>query len=102
MMHRYLTGVSTLILEKDKCTGCKRCVEVCPHGVFEIVTNRANIINKDSCMECGACAQNCAFEAITVKSGVGCAIAMINGIMTKGDPDLGTCDCDGDSGASCC
>lgn len=101
MNHAYLNGVSTLALSVEKCTGCGRCAEVCPHGVFEIRDRRARIVALDNCMECGACAQNCSFGALSVKSGVGCAVAMINGLMTKGDPDQGTCDCDGDSG-SCC
>lgn len=100
MIHRYIPGVATLTLSVDKCTGCGRCVEVCPHAVFELLNRKATIVAKDNCMECGACAQNCAFNALSVKSGVGCATAMINGIMTKGDPDLGTCDCSSSSG--CC
>jgi ferredoxin len=31
---KYLSGVSTLEYFSDKCTGCGRCVEVCPHAVF--------------------------------------------------------------------
>jgi NAD-dependent dihydropyrimidine dehydrogenase PreA subunit len=101
MNQQYLTGVATLRLEHGKCTGCGRCIEVCPHGVFDISDNRARIINPDRCMECGACSQNCAFGALSVKSGVGCAQAMINGILTKGDPELGTCDC-GSGASGCC
>ena len=103
MNHRYLAGVSSLKIAQEKCTGCGRCTEVCPHEVFELHDRTAEIIALDNCMECGACAQNCAFGALSVKSGVGCAAAMINGIMTKGDPDLGTCDCSANSGSgSCC
>jgi NAD-dependent dihydropyrimidine dehydrogenase PreA subunit len=101
MIHKYLAGVSTLKITPENCTGCGRCVEVCPHEVFELQNRKATIIAIDNCMECGACAQNCAFSALSVKSGVGCASAMINGIMTKGDPDLGTCDCSGTS-SNCC
>jgi NAD-dependent dihydropyrimidine dehydrogenase PreA subunit len=101
MKHLYMAGVSTLKLDAEKCTGCGRCLEVCPQGVFEIKDRRAQIVTLDNCMECGACSQNCAFGALTVKNGVGCAVAMINGLMTKGDPDQGTCDCGGGSG-SCC
>jgi NAD-dependent dihydropyrimidine dehydrogenase PreA subunit len=106
MKNSYISSVSTLKLAVEKCTGCERCVEVCPQGVFDIHVldmhnHRARIIALDNCMECGACAQNCAFGALSVKNGVGCAVAMINGLMTKGDPDKGTCDCGGDSG-SCC
>jgi len=101
MKQRYLANVATLNYSPEKCCGCKRCIEVCPHGVFEMQGQRAGIIARDNCMECGACAINCASDAIVVGKGVGCAYAMINGMITKGNPDLGTCDCTSDSG-SCC
>ena len=101
MKQTYMSNVVTLNFTEDKCTGCARCIEVCPHGVFEMKNKRVAIIERDCCMECGACELNCAFGAITVKKGVGCASAMINGIVTKGDPDKGSCGCEGDSG-NCC
>jgi NAD-dependent dihydropyrimidine dehydrogenase PreA subunit len=74
---RYLTNVVTLALDVEKCIGCRMCTEVCPHGVFAIENGKAQIVDRDACMECGACARNCEVEAITVKSGVGCATAVI-------------------------
>jgi NAD-dependent dihydropyrimidine dehydrogenase PreA subunit len=101
MKHRYIAGVTSLTITADKCTGCGRCIEVCPHEVFDLQNRKVIVIAQDNCMECGACTQNCVFGALSVKSGVGCATAMINGLMTKGDPDLGTCDCSGDTGGCC-
>jgi len=101
MNHQYLKGVTSLTYSSEQCRGCERCTQVCPHGVFEMHNSCARIVAADSCMECGACETNCAFGAIVVRKGVGCAAAMINGMVTKGDPDLGTCDCSSDSG-SCC
>ena len=49
-------------------------------------------------MECGACALNCAQDAIYVKSGVGCAAGIIEGILRGTEP---TCGC-GDGAAGCC
>ncbi len=94
---KYLASVTTLDYDSEKCAGCGRCVEVCPHGVFEMRDKRAVITDKDLCMECGACAQNCEFGAITVKSGVGCAAAVINSLIKGGPP---SCDCS--SGESNC
>ena len=95
---KYLANVSTVQFFSDKCTGCGRCVEVCPHGVFEMRDKRANLIDRDRCMECGACAKNCEFNAITVNTGVGCAAAIINSLIYGGAP---SCDCSG-TGSSCC
>ena len=95
---KYLANVTTLKYDPEKCAGCGRCVEVCPHGVFLMQDKRASITDKDRCMECGACARNCDFGAITVDSGVGCAAAIINGMITGNEP---TCGC-GDTTAGCC
>lgn len=94
---KYLANVTTLNYVPEKCAGCSRCVEVCPHGVFEMRDKRAAITDKDRCMECGACSRNCEFGAITVDTGVGCAAAIINSLINGGPP---SCDCN--SSASCC
>lgn len=78
---QYLKNSITLQYFKEKCTGCKRCTEVCPHAVFEIKDRKAVITDINSCMECGACQKNCDYNAISVKAGVGCAEAVINGML---------------------
>ncbi|MCL2812637.1 MAG: 4Fe-4S binding protein [Clostridia bacterium] len=90
MTHQYLKNVATLAFIAEKCTGCGKCVEVCPHGVFEINEKKAQIITKDLCMECGACAINCPAKAIEVNAGAGCAAAIIWGWLTGKEP---SCDC---------
>ncbi len=95
---KYLANVTTLDYISGKCSGCGRCVEVCPRGVFEMQDKRAAVTDKDLCMECGACAKNCEFGAISVNSGVGCAAAIINSMITGGPP---SCGC-GDDGSTCC
>lgn len=87
---QYLKNVVTLKLDKSLCTGCGLCVTVCPHAVFEIADRKARILDIDDCMECGACAMNCQFGAISVKSGVGCAAGIINGMLGKSND---SCDC---------
>lgn len=75
---RHLRNVTTLALEEERCTGCGRCGEVCPHFVFSVTAGRAIIADRDACMECGACARNCPEEAIRVDAGVGCAAGLVN------------------------
>lgn len=96
---QYLKNVTTLKLNNDLCTGCGMCVIVCPHSVFVMNKGKACIVDIDDCMECGACVLNCRFEAVWVKSGVGCASGIINGILNGTEP---TCDCDGNSKKNCC
>ncbi len=98
MKHKYLKNVATLKLDTEKCKGCGMCVNVCPHGVFAMEMEKATITDRDACMECGACDKNCPFTAIEVKTGVGCAAAVINGLLTGTEP---SCDCS-ESSNGCC
>jgi NAD-dependent dihydropyrimidine dehydrogenase PreA subunit len=94
---RYLPNVTTLQLDATKCSGCGMCTTVCPHAVFALEDRKARIADRDACMECGACAKNCPTAAISVKSGVGCATAIIIGALRGTEPD---CGCAGKS--ACC
>jgi len=87
MEHKYLRNVSTLTLEEEKCIGCGMCADVCPHQLLLMQAGKAVIKDKDMCMECGACAKNCPTFAIKVECGVGCAIAVLNGLFRKSSPD---------------
>ncbi|MDR3556137.1 MAG: mercury methylation ferredoxin HgcB [Syntrophobacteraceae bacterium] len=80
---RYLRNVATLDFQPSACTGCGRCMEVCPHQVFAVKGKKASIIDRDACMECGACARNCPTAAIRVEAGVGCASGIINEWMRE-------------------
>ena len=86
-------------VNKDKCTGCGLCVDVCPHAVFKIEEKKASIVQRKYCMECGACKMNCAFGAIEVESGVGCAAAVIGSLFSGNkNPECGCSD----KGGGCC
>jgi ferredoxin len=93
---KYLKNIVTLKLEQEKCVSCGMCINVCPHAVFSM-NGKAEITDRDACMECGACAKNCPVEAISVNSGVGCAAAVINGMIRGTEPG---CDCSNSGG--CC
>jgi len=87
----YLKNVVTLKYDKDKCSGCAMCINVCPHGVFALNNGKAEIVYRDKCMECGACAKNCSFNAIYVRPGVGCAAAIVFSKL-RGKKDI-SCNC---------
>ena len=95
MALKHLRDIATLSFDDENCTGCGKCTEVCPRGVFDLTEGIARITDKDLCMECGACALNCPADAITVKAGTGCALAILTGLITGKEP---TCDC----GGGCC
>lgn len=97
--HKYLRGVATLKLDSGNCTGCGKCLEVCPHRVFVPDGKKVRIAQLNSCMECGACQMNCAFAAISVDAGVGCAEAIIYGALTGNEP---TCGCGEGESTTCC
>ncbi len=90
MRMEYLKNVVTLRLDVETCIGCGRCVEVCPHAVFDIQARKSRIVARDACMECGACARNCSRRALTVRSGAGCLEAILRGALTGTEPH---CDC---------
>jgi NAD-dependent dihydropyrimidine dehydrogenase PreA subunit len=87
---RYLKNISSLRFNPKNCKGCARCIEVCPHNVFDMLDKKAVLIDRNACMECGACQINCSFGAIEVNAGVGCAAAILKSLRTGGEV---TCDC---------
>ncbi len=97
MRHKYIDNVAQLEIDVEKCVGCGRCADVCPHRVFAITNRKAEIKDKNSCIECGACAKNCPVSVISVVAGVGCAAAIITGWLTGSEP---SCDCSGEG--DCC
>jgi ferredoxin len=97
----YLKNVVTLKLDREKCTGCGSCLDVCPRRVLAEEENKVRIADRDSCIECGACQRNCAFGAITVESGVACAQAFFKAMFTGGEPVCG-CESGKDSSTGCC
>ena len=88
MSAAYLKNVVTLSVDPQACRGCGQCVDVCPHRVLSLLDKRIAIGDRDACMECGACARNCAFGAISVRAGVGCAAALL---ASGGDPNCACC-----------
>lgn len=90
---KYVKDVSTLNVNEELCTGCGMCAVVCPHRVFNINNRKAKILDRDRCMECGGCEMNCAFNAIHVKKGVGCATAVLYSYFNKGEVACGPTCC---------
>ena len=52
----------TVKIDKEKCTGCSSCVDVCPVDAIK-VEDKA-IVDEDECIDCGTCVEECPEEAI--------------------------------------
>jgi len=51
----------------DACTGCTRCVRVCPTKAITGTVKQRHVIDQDKCIKCGACMDACTFKAIIRK-----------------------------------
>jgi ferredoxin len=64
--------ISTII--DDNCTGCGKCVNVCPVEALSLVSKNLPISNKkiakvdvNTCIGCGVCERVCEFDALVMK-----------------------------------
>lgn len=89
---------NTLVYDPQQCVNCGACSAVCPHRVFSPGETAAVLISPAACMECGACQVNCPTGAITVESGVGCAVALIRVALTGKGEETCDSDCCGERG----
>jgi len=63
-----LNGLRELTYDRDKCVGCRNCVEVCPQGCWTgDEENRALLAKKEKCTACRACIVQCEGKAITAE-----------------------------------
>ncbi len=53
------------LIDKEKCTGCARCIEACPPRAIEL-RDRTASIDEEFCEECGLCAAECKAGAISI------------------------------------
>lgn len=51
-------------IDKELCTGCAVCVDVCPTEALSI-KDELCVVDDDACVDCGACIPECPVEAIS-------------------------------------
>ncbi|MBQ4510335.1 MAG: 4Fe-4S binding protein, partial [Clostridia bacterium] len=51
------------ICKSNKCTGCGGCVDICPKGCVELITDKdgfyTSLVNENACVNCGLCKKIC-------------------------------------------
>jgi len=55
----------------DKCSGCEKCVGVCPVDCFEMSEGKSLATGASTCIDCGACEEVCPEGAIVRSIGWG-------------------------------
>jgi NAD-dependent dihydropyrimidine dehydrogenase PreA subunit len=53
-------------VDRDKCTGCGECVEICPEEVYELQNDISVPVNIEECTGCESCLEVCEQDAISV------------------------------------
>ena len=56
-------SINIINIDKELCTGCRRCTEVCPVNAIEGEEGKTQTINSDRCVICGQCVQICSVYA---------------------------------------
>ena len=52
------------VVDKEKCTGCETCIEICPVEAISVNNGKAEISNE--CVDCGSCVDECPNQAISI------------------------------------
>ncbi len=74
-------------IEADNCTGCGKCVDVCPVEAMTLISandphkpkKKFAALNEDICLGCGLCVKVCNFDALTLRSREKRVITPLNG-----------------------
>jgi pyruvate formate lyase activating enzyme len=62
-----ITSRPQLAIFGDKCIGCGKCFEACPHGAHERLADGSRVFHREKCAACGRCAEGCYAEALVLQ-----------------------------------
>jgi len=54
----------SIFIDKSKCVGCKKCIEVCPGNLIKILNHKAEIKRPQDCWGCTSCLKECKLGAV--------------------------------------
>lgn len=55
-----------VIIDHDKCIGCKACIDVCPNKILYIKDNVCNVTDENICDKSKGCEKVCPTGAIKI------------------------------------
>ena len=55
------------IIDKEKCSGCNICVDICPLDVFALEDGSPKVVFEEECWHCNSCVLDCPSEAISLR-----------------------------------
>lgn len=55
-------------VDKETCTGCGECVDICPADVFKLEEGKSEPVDMDACIECCSCVEVCPTGSINHES----------------------------------
>ncbi|MFX1314730.1 MAG: HgcAB-like fusion protein [Promethearchaeota archaeon] len=63
-----LQSYGEINIEREKCVGCKICIEVCPREVyyFDEKEGKASLKSPDKCINCHACVNRCLTRCLNI------------------------------------
>jgi Pyruvate/2-oxoacid:ferredoxin oxidoreductase delta subunit len=56
-----------VVINKDACTSCGACVEICPADAVVLNSSDITEISSENCLGCGLCTRACPSDAVTLK-----------------------------------
>lgn len=89
---RESVGILTPVVDQDRCTGCRRCAEVCAYHAIAVLGKEVLVFD-ELCHGCGSCTFNCPELAIHeelrvtghVEKGRAGEIAFAGGVLNEGE-----------------
>lgn len=52
------------VVNKEKCTGCSTCVDICPSAAIELDSDDKAHVDANACVDCETCVDECPETAI--------------------------------------
>jgi NAD-dependent dihydropyrimidine dehydrogenase PreA subunit len=59
--------MSKPVIDYKKCTFQKKCAEVCPMNVFDVLEDKVVVARPKDCINCKACEASCPVNAVVVE-----------------------------------